>query len=508
MNVMQPDNGKTRSSWMEVDTPDGAPLDRDARADVCVVGAGIAGLTTAYLLTKAGKTVAVLDDGPTAGGETARTTAHLGSYLDDDMTEIERLHGEQALRLAYESHASAIDEIERIVKAEKIDCDFRRLDAYLFLSPTESQQFLKDELDASHRAGFHDAEFVERAPITHDTGRCICFPRQGQFHPLKYLSALAKAIHRDGSCVFNRTHAETIEGGAPGKVKTSAGHTLTCDHVVVTTNTPVNDLVAIHTKQEPYRTYVIGVRIPRGSIPSALYWDTADPYHYVRVQPHGDHDVLIVGGEDHKTGHAHDMDQRWSNLETWTRRHFGEFESVDFRWSGQVMEPVDALAYIGRNPLDKDNVYIATGDSGQGMTHGTLAGMIISDLILGRQNRFADLYSPSRLRARSAIEYTKANLDVAIQYKDYVTGGEVSSVEQIPPGHGAIMRDGLKKVAVYKDQSGGIHKCSAVCTHVGCIVNWNPGENSWDCPCHGSRFTPHGQVVNGPANTDLKPIEG
>src|SRR5687768_14766325 len=309
MNVMQPDNGKTRSSWMEVDTPDGAPLDRDARADVCVVGAGIAGLTTAYLLTKVGKTVAVLDDGPTAGGETARTTAHLGSYLDDDMTEIERLHGEQGLRLAYESHAGAIDEIERIVKAEKIDCDFRRLDAYLLLSPTESQQFLKDELDASHRAGFTDVEFVERAPIARDTGRCIRFPRQGQFHPLKYLSALAKVIHRDGSCIFNRTHAEEIAGGTPARVKTRAGHTLTCDHVVVTTNTPVNDLVAIHTKQEPYRTYVIGVRVPRDSVPAALYWDTADPYHYVRTQPHVSHDLLIVGGQDHKTGHAHDMDE-------------------------------------------------------------------------------------------------------------------------------------------------------------------------------------------------------
>ena len=505
---MRTDNGKTVSSWMGVDTPEGVPLSTDARADVCVIGAGIAGLTTAYLLTKAGKKVAVLDDGPTAGGETARTTAHLGSYLDDDMTEIERLHGEEGMRLAHESHASAIDQIESIVRAENIQCDFTRLDAYLFLSPTETQDFLKDELDACHRAGFRDAEFVERAPMARHTGRCIRFPRQGQFHPLTYLSALARAIHRDGSCVFNRTHAEEIKGGTPATVKTRAGHTLTCDHVVVTTNTPVNDLIAIHTKQEPYRTYVIAVRIPRGKVPTALYWDTGDPYHYVRTQPYFDHDLLIVGGEDHKTGHKHDMVERWQKLEAWTREHFGEFEAVDFRWSGQVMEPVDLLAYIGRNPLDKENVYIATGDSGQGMTHGTLGGMINSDLILGRENRFANLYSPSRLRAKSALEYTKANLDVALQFKDYVTGGEVSSVEQIAPGQGAVMRDGLKKVAVYKDMSGGIHKCSAVCTHVGCIVTWNPGESTWDCPCHGSRFTPHGQVVNGPANTDLKVVEG
>jgi Rieske Fe-S protein len=216
-------------------------------------------------------------------------------------------------------------------------------------------------------------------------------------------------------------------------------------------------------------------------------------------------DVLIVGGEDHKTGHHNDMDQRWKDLETWTRKHFPEAGEVEFRWSGQVMEPVDYLGYIGRNPMDKDNVFIATGDSGMGMTHGTIAGMLLTDLILGRPNAWEKLYSPSRVTPKAVTTYVQENVDVAIQYKDWVTPGEVKSVDEIAPDTGAVMRSGLKKLAVYKDADGTVHTCSATCPHMGCIVSWNGGERSWDCPCHGSRFDPQGKVVNGPANSDLAP---
>ncbi len=505
---METDNGQTRSVWMATaETPRGSRLGEDERADVCIVGAGIAGLTTAYHLTKEGKRVIVLDDGPTAGGETARTTAHLVFYNDDGLSKIESLHGEDGLRLSTQSHSAAVDRIERIVAEEKIDCDFTRLNGYLFITPGgEGYDFLDKELDAAHRIGLTDAHYVERAPIAgYDTSKCLCYPRQGKFHPLKYFAGLAKAIEARGGRILNDTHVKRITGGNPARVETSQGRTVVADAVVVATNTPVNDLVAIHTKQAPYRTYVIGGRVPRGALTDALYWDTLDPYHYVRLQQidGADHDILISGGEDHKTGHNNDAVRRWEVIEKWTRERFSMMGNIEFRWSGQTMEPVDCLAYIGRNPMDADNVFIATGDSGMGMTHGTIAGMLLSDLILGRPNEWEKLYSPSRVTPKAVARYVQENADVAAKYVDWVTPGQVSTIDEIAPHTGAVIRSGLKKLAVYKDESGVVHACSAVCPHLGCIVMWNGAERSWDCPCHGSRFDPRGEVVNGPANSNL-----
>ena len=330
------------------------PLAGDAEADVCVLGAGIAGMSVAYLLAKAGKRVIVLDDNAVGGGETGQTTAHLSSALDDRYSVIERMHGEDGARLAYESHQAAIERIGQIAADEGIDCDYERLDGYLFLSPHDTTDLLDRERDAAHRAGFVDVERLARAPIsTFDTGPCLRFPRQGRFHPLKYLEGLARAIQRDGGRIHTGTHATDVKGGSPARVKVREGHTVTARAVVVATNTPFNDRVAIHTKQAPYRTFVIGAIVPSGSVPDALYWDTLEMYHYVRLQRNyegdGAGDLLIVGGEDHKTGHADDAEDRYRRLEAWTRARF-PVERVEFRWSGQVMEPVDAMAFIGRNP--------------------------------------------------------------------------------------------------------------------------------------------------------------
>ncbi|HWS54563.1 MAG TPA: FAD-dependent oxidoreductase [Pyrinomonadaceae bacterium] len=511
---METDSGSTTSVWMATgEVPAGEPLRGDASADVCVVGAGIAGLTTAYLLAREGKSVVVLDDGPVAGGETCRTTAHLVNALDDRYYELERLHGERGARLAAESHTAAVDQIEETVAEEKIDCDFERLDGYLFVPPGDSTEQLGHELRAAHRAGLTEVEYVERVPYDgYDFGAALRFPYQGQFHILKYMAGLAEAFRRRGGRLHTRTHAEEIKGGADAHVTTADRFTVRAGAVVVATNTPVNDLVAIHTKQAPYRTYVVGARVPAGSVPRMLLWDTPDPYHYVRsqsVRDGGDaYNVLIVGGEDHKTGQAEDFDERFRRLEEWTRERFPMVESVEYRWSGQVMEPVDGLGYIGRNPLDSDNVYIATGDSGNGMTHGTIAGMLIRDLILGRDNAWATLYDPSRISLRAGLEYAKENLNVAAQYTDLLTGGEVESAAEVAPGAGAVVRRGLKKVAVYRDEQGALHERSAVCAHLGCVVAWNDKEKSWDCPCHGSRYSPtDGHVLNGPAINGLAPAD-
>jgi glycine/D-amino acid oxidase-like deaminating enzyme/nitrite reductase/ring-hydroxylating ferredoxin subunit len=494
------DNGRTTSVWMAtVPLREEAPLASDLTADVCIVGAGIAGLTTAYLLTKEGKRVIVVDDGPTAGGETCRTTAHLVSALDDRFYHLEDLHGAEGARLAAESHVAAIDKIARIVHDEHIDCDFTRVDGYLFVPPGDDLAQLEKELQAVHRAGLTDVSRVDRAPVpTFNTGPALRFPRQGQFHVLKYLNGVGGAAKREGTRIFNGTHVDRITGGKDARVETNRG-VIRADAIVVATNSPVNDLVAIHTKQAAYRTFVVGARVLRDSLPQILLWDTPDPYHYVRLQRADDHDVLIVGGEDHKTGQADDAEERFERLQQWTRERFSRIERFEFRWSGQVMEPIDSLALIGRNPLDSDNVYVATGDSGNGMTHGTIAGMLLTDLIMGRSNPWADLYDPSRKTLGAIKEFARENLNVAAQYADLVTAGEIDDVAQLKPGDGAILRRGVAKVAVHRDDAGVLHERSAICTHLGCVVQWNSTERTWDCPCHGSRFHADGHVVNGPA---------
>jgi glycine/D-amino acid oxidase-like deaminating enzyme/nitrite reductase/ring-hydroxylating ferredoxin subunit len=511
--IMKPTSGTTLSVWAATaETPSESRLTQNTNANVCVIGAGIAGLTTAYLLARAGKTVVVLDDGPIGGGMTARTTAHLTNALDDRFYELERLFGREGARLAAQSHTTAIDRVEAIVREEKIDCEFERLDGYLFLPPNGRVKVLEDELPAAHRAGLTGVQRLERAPLeSFDTGPCLHFPRQGQFHPLKYLTGLAEAIKRDGGRIYTRTHAEEIEGGDNAHVVSTGGYEIRCEAIVVATNSPVNDRMVIHTKQAPYTTYVIGARIPRGSVPSVLLWDAPadlwEAYHYIRIERGEDGDVLIVGGEDHKTGQQHDGAQRWGKLEQWTRNRFPMVEEIEYRWSGQVMEPVDGLAFIGRNPADSDNVFIATGDSGMGMTHGTIAGMLLSDLIMARENPWTDLYDPSRKTVSSLKDFAKENINVAAQYTDVVTPGEIESIDQVPKGEGAIIRKGLSKIAVYCDDEGTVHSMSAACVHLGCIVTWNAAEKTWDCPCHGSRYDALGTVINGPANSNLPPEE-
>lgn len=500
----------TQSIWAAAQMPRCHKLTESVHADICVVGSGIAGLTTAYLLTQAGKSVVVLDDGPLVSGMTQCTSAHLSSAIDDRFTEIEKWHGERGAMLAAESHSAAIDRIESIAIELKINCDFARLNGYLFLAPGDKKELLDAELAAARRAGLK-AEMVARAPIDYDTGPAISFANQARFHPTKYLGAVAEAIKQAGGRIFTNSHVDHVEGGEKAKV-TVGRHHVHAEAIVVATNVPINDRLAIHTKQAPYMTYVIGARVPEGSVTDALYWDSLKAYHYVRIQHmpaadgHASYDLLIVGGEDHKSGQAEDTEQRHARLASWAETRFPMMDDIEFTWAGQCMETVDGLAFVGRNPLDKDNVFIATGDSGMGLTHGTIAGMLLSDLILAKENPWESLYSPSRKPIRAAANFAKENLNVAKQYLDWLTPSEVESAQEIEPGSGAVLRRGIQKIACYRDGNGKTHEMTAVCPHLGCIVHWNGAEKSWDCPCHGSRFDKHGKMINGPANIDLSPI--
>ncbi|HEY0980839.1 FAD-dependent oxidoreductase [Schlesneria sp.] len=510
---MQRQTEQTQSVWMATASIPGRPvLQKDLKVDVCVVGAGIAGISTAYSLAKAGKSVVVVDSRRIAAGQTQRTTAHLSNAHDNLYSEVEKVHGVDGVRIAAESHTAAINRIEEIVRNEGIDCDFHRLPGYLFCPPGQKTDILDKELESATRAGLKGLEIVGRAPLTtFDTGRALRYPNQGQFHPLKYISHLAESIQEMGGHVFGDTPVRQVHGGSVPSVETSAGPTITAKAVVVATNSPVNDIFAMHTKMAPYLTYVIAARIPAGSITRGLFWDTEEYYHYVRLQKFTDaEDLMIIGGEDHKAGQVNDQAERHFRLENWGRERFPMMGKIEFRWSGMVMETTDGGAFIGKNPADQENVYIATGDSGMGMTHGTIAGILLTELILGHDHPWAKFYDPARkpVSGMAWRNFVSENWNVGTEYVvDWLSGGDRSSADELERDEGTVLRRGLSKVAVYRDEAGELHECSAVCPHLGCIVHWNNLEKVWDCPCHGSRFDAYGQVVNGPAISALEPVD-
>jgi glycine/D-amino acid oxidase-like deaminating enzyme/nitrite reductase/ring-hydroxylating ferredoxin subunit len=506
MLFMQRNTLETVSVWQET-TPT-LPTDERPRddCDVCVIGAGIAGLTAAYLLRLAGRDVQIVEAFDVGAGETGRTTAHLTAVLDDRFVELEKLFGSEGARLARQSHAAAIDTIEGIVREADIDCDFERVDGVLFCSTPDQADLLKREARAAKLAGFSDMVALDSPDIPNARidGPALRFPRQAMFHVGKYLRGLTRAFTARGGRISTGTNAVAVEEGETARIVLENGREIRARHVVVATNTPFIDRVKMHTKQAAYRTYVVGFAVPPGTFPPLLLWDLEDPYHYVRLVRNIDGgELVIVGGEDHKTGQADDPGTRFAKLVQWARDRFSGLGDVKYRWSGQVMEPIDGLAYIGRNPGDR-NIYVITGDSGNGMTHGTLGGMIISDLVAGRENPWAALYDPARKTLQAAGSFIDENANVLGHLvKDWIGRGDTKDRHEIPLGSGAIVRDGVKLVAVYRDNDGVFHEHSAACTHLGCVVQWNEVESSWDCPCHGSRFAPDGVVLNGPAAKPL-----
>lgn len=508
---MRRTSGNLDTYWLSTQsTPSFDEMEGSLSVDVLVIGAGITGLTAAYLLSRKGQRVAVVDSGSVWSGETGRTTAHLTDEMDFGYAEILKLHGLEKSRQVLESQRAALHFLAQTVDTLKIPCDFKRVDGFLFLHSTDSKETLTQEMEALSEIGYAEAELLDRAPkAPFDTGPCIRFPGQAQFHPLRYLNHLASEIVRAGGLIFTDTRIERVDSM---KAVTADGDVIHASHIVVATQSPIKNIL-FFLKEAAYRSYVIAAEIPKGVFRPALYWDTGDhalanePYHYVRVAEKNDEsDLLIVGGEDHKTGQANDAEERFRKLETWARKRFPRMGAVECQWSGQVIEPVDALPFIGKSPYHKD-IYIATGYSGNGMTGGTLAAMMISDLILGIKNEWTDLYSPTRKNVKSGRDFLEENLGVARQIvSGRLQKSDVESEEDLAPGEGAVLSKGLAKVAAYRDESGRLTECSATCPHLGCVVSWNKAEKTFDCPCHGSRFTGEGKVITGPSNTNLKTL--
>jgi glycine/D-amino acid oxidase-like deaminating enzyme/nitrite reductase/ring-hydroxylating ferredoxin subunit len=487
-------------------------LANDTQVDVCVVGGGLAGIATAYLLQKSGKRVCVIESKEIGRGQTERTTAHFTTALDTRYDELERLHGKEGARLAAESHRAALALIEEIVKDEKIGCDFKIVDGYLFFTNKNADAECARELAAAHRAGLEEVYSVLAVPnFSFHSGPALCFPNQIELHPLKLLRALAEKFRAAGGVIYENTPVIEVKGGGQAHVVTQDGNKIWCKAIVVATHSPINDIFAIHTKQSPYRSYVIAARVPKNSIPSGIYWDNEDPYHYLRLQPdpsaQATHEILMIGGEDHKTGQNELPEACYLRLENWARIRFPMIEAITDHWSGQVMEPVDGLAFLGHNPLDRNNIYVITGHSGNGMTYSMIASQLIRDQIFGHANAWEALYDPSRINLRALGTFMQENANVAAQYADWVKAGDYESTDQIPNGEGAIIREGAHLIAAYRDAIGQLNTCSATCPHLGGVVRWNSAEKSFDCPCHGSRFDAKGNVIEGPSASSLKPYQ-
>lgn len=492
------------SYWQEIDPPLYTPLLGTLHTDVCIVGAGIAGVMTAYILLKNGFKVVLIDKEPFGENETARTSAHLSFVLDEGFRKLITLHGETKANQALSSHSDAIDLIEKIIAEENIACDFKRIPGFLYLSPDTEREDFEEEFEASIRLGA-PCELLPSPPYFAHFGPAISYPQQARIHPLKFLKGLLSAIQKMGGQIYGLTAAVEFHDGDSTFVKTSNGSEIYAKSVVVTTNVPVNDRFHMHTKEAAYRTYIIGVEVPAGSFPDILFWDTAEPYHYVRLIPEysSGKDLVIVGGEDHRVGQEPHTDTRFENLYVWAKERLHLEGEIVHRWSGQIIEPTDGLAFIGKNPGD-DNIFISTGDSGHGLTHGAIASMVIRDLLQNTVNEWADLYSPSRINLRATMQFVKENTNILRQYTERIHVPKEWTKDHLQPGEGSLAQIHGQKIALYCNENNEIKSFSAICPHLGGVVHWNETEKTWDCPCHGSRFAATGEVINGPAISGLK----
>jgi glycine/D-amino acid oxidase-like deaminating enzyme/nitrite reductase/ring-hydroxylating ferredoxin subunit len=475
--------------------------------DVAVVGGGLVGITAAYLLKLAGLTVAVVERHECASIDTGHTTAHLTLVTDELITDLARNFGRDAAAATWHAGRVAIDAIEAHIAMEDIECGFRRVPGFLHQALDGGgldREALDREVKMATELGFGAA----LVPAIRPFGVAgIRFDEQALFHPRKYLSGLVAAVDGDGSFVFEHSPADEVTDD-PLTVKVGA-HTIACSHVVLATHTPrsgkagVVATTLLQSKLAPYTTYAIGGRLPSGRVPHALYWDTKDPYHYLRVEPAEKHDYAIFGGEDHKTGQEDHTAECWTRLEQTLRRHLPEFELTD-RWSGQVIETNDGLPYIGENAPRQ---FVATGFAGNGMTFGTIAALMARDWVLGRANPWRALFDPHRTNLRGGtLDYLKENKDYAYyMLRDRVFARHAKSVRSVRPGEGRVVYLDDKRVAVYRDREGMLNMVSAACTHMDCEVHFNPGETTWDCPCHGSRFRVDGSIIAGPAERPLPP---
>lgn len=500
----------TTSYWVD-STPLGShrKLERDHKVDVVVVGGGITGITAAYFLKRAGRTVALIERDRCATINTGNTTAHLTAVTDLRLTELVEKFGADCAKAVWDAGAAAIDRIVTSIRTEDIACDFKWVPGYLHASidraDDEQTKQLQREAETATELGI-PAQYVPKVPYFARPG--VKFPHQAIFHPRKYLAELLRKIPGNGSHVFESTEMEGVDGDP--LVVTASGHKLQCNYVVLATHNPLMgraraiSATLLQTKLALYTTYALGAKIPQGLIPEACFWDTNDPYYYLRIDRSTGGDYAIFGGEDHKTGQETDTAAVFQRLENRFLEIVPE-ALIDHRWSGQVIQTNDGLPFMGETA---DRQFTATGYAGNGMTFGTLAGIMAVDAALGRPNPWRDLFSVDRKTIRGGTwDFIKENKDYPYYLvRDWLAPTEGDSLKDVGRNEGKIIGLDGRKVAAFRDEDGKLSLCSPICTHLKCIVGWNAAERTWDCPCHGSRFKPNGEVISGPAEEPLEKL--
>jgi glycine/D-amino acid oxidase-like deaminating enzyme/nitrite reductase/ring-hydroxylating ferredoxin subunit len=457
-------------------------------------------------------------------GETGRTSGHLSNALDDRYLDIESKHGRSGAKAAAESHSWALNHVGEVARKLGIECEYRLLPGYLISQyphddarRAKDVRVVQDEAELAKNLGL-DTSFSAELAVKGWDGKVdqrggAVFANQATFHPTLYLRGVLHWLMKQPNFkCYTHTRVMSVDeqgikllgfGHKSVKVETESGKTIKCEYAVEATNIPLQKLSVV-AEMVFNRTYCIAIRIPKGSVEDCLLYDTADPYKYVRLTACDDQDdYMVVGGADHKVGQE-DPTNRFDELERWVRERFTHAGSVDYKWSGQVLEPVDYVAFLGKNQ-GCDRVYVVTGDSGNGLTHGVIAGRLIADEITGTENSWAKLYSPKRLASivKSAPDMIAHDVQVNMQYKRFLTS-DIQDIEDLAPGSGGVLNPTLSKpIAVYKDEKGGVTKMSALCPHMKGVVCWNAVEKSFDCPVHGSRFSAKGDCVQGPAKAGL-----
>lgn len=500
---------ETQTYWQIDRLPRFEPLSHDLQVDAVIIGAGLTGITAAYLLKKAGAKVALLERNRCAAADTGHTTAHLTYVTDARLNHLAKTFGKDGAKAFWEAGTAGIDQISEIVRDLNIDCDFKWLSGHLHGrlhdSDKADRESLEKDFALAKELGFA-ADWLEKVPYANQPG--IRFHHQAKFDPAKYLAPLLKFIHGDGSYVFENSEAGEIESD-PLTIHVGQ-HKICCEYLMIATHTPLmgkssmSSATLFQSKLSLYTSYVLGARLPAGTVPEALFWDTGAPYYYMRVDRKSDHDYIIFGGEDCKTGQEKNPTTVFARLEKEFLKHFPQAQ-IQNRWLGQVVETNDGLPFIGEN---EGQQFIATGFCGNGFTLGTLSATMARDRFLGKKNPWFELFRVDRKKFHGGTwRYIKENLDYPFyMVRDRIAGTEGDSTDAVKIGEGKILKLNGQKVAAFRDDSGKVNLCSPVCTHLGCIVKWNAADKTWDCPCHGSRFKPTGEVFSGPAEDPLEKL--
>jgi glycine/D-amino acid oxidase-like deaminating enzyme/nitrite reductase/ring-hydroxylating ferredoxin subunit len=490
------------SLWIATsDAAQFAALHEDVDVDVAVVGAGIAGLTTALLLKQAGVRVAVIEASAVCTGATGYTTAKVSAQHGLIYDTLGSKFGEDGARAYGEANLAALDLVRALVDEHAIDCNLERRASFVYTEQDAQVSQIEQEVDAAQKAGL-PASYTEQTDLPWNVEAAVRFDDQAQFHPRRYCLALARLIDGDGSHVFEHTRALDVADGSPC-VLTTERHDVRAAFVVVATQLPFLDRGEFFAKAHPEREYALAVALEQPA-PTGMYLSADEPTRSVRQHPIDGGELLVLSGGSHKPGED-DETAHYRELERFAHERF-DVGCARYRWSTQDYIPVDHVPYIGKLRRGSDRLYVATGFQKWGMTTGTLTGVLIRDQILGRENPWSELFDPNRVKpAASAKQFIKENLHVARRFfEDRISQRASVSPEDLTPGDGAVVSAGTKQIAVSRDSDGELHAVSARCTHLGCIVRWNGAEQSWDCPCHGSRFAPDGAVLQAPA---VKPLE-